>query len=141
MLPVRLAKKERKIQTKTVFLITDENRTVLHKRPNKGLLAGLYELPNAEGHLDEKEATDYLRSIGFEPLRLSRIEDAKHIFTHLEWHMIAYAVRISPDFDGVDEKYGYSLIDHDDLKKHYAVPSAFSAYRPYLYDGKRADLI
>lgn len=132
-LPVRSAKKPRKIVPKTVFLIVDGNRTALHKRPDTGLLAGLYELPNAEGYLDEAEATKYLRSIGFEPLRLSRIDDAKHIFTHLEWHMIAYTVRISPDFDGVDESHGYFLIDNDDLRANYAVPSAFSAYGKYLY--------
>lgn len=134
-IPVRSAKKPRKIEKKTVFLILDGNRTSLHKRPTTGLLAGLYELPNTEGHLGEAEATAYLRSIGFEPLRLARIEDAKHIFTHLEWHMIAYAVRISPDFDGVDESHGYFLIDNDDLRQNYAVPSAFSAYGKYLYHG------
>ena len=138
-LPVRAAKKARRIEPKTVFLITDENRSALHRRPNKGLLAGLYELPNVEGWLDESAATAYLRSIGFDPLRLTRIEDAKHIFTHLEWHMIAYTVRISPDFDGVDERHGYFLIDHKDLQENYAVPSAFSAYRKYLYEEKYID--
>lgn len=131
-LPVRSAKKPRKIEEKTVFLILDGNRTVLHKRPPTGLLAGLYELPNTKGFLDEAASLAYLRSIGFEPLRLHRVEDAKHIFTHIEWHMIAYAVRIAPDFDGVDESQGYRLIDHEDLKKNYAIPSAFCAYEAYL---------
>lgn len=132
-IPVRTAKKARRIEERTVFLIVDGNRTVLGKRPPKGLLAGLYELPNTSGYLDETQAVAHLRSIGFEPLRLRRLEDAKHIFTHIEWHMIAYAVQISPDFDGVDEKWGYSLIDNDDLKLHYAIPSAFSAYSSYLH--------
>lgn len=139
-LPIKSVKKPRKIEEKTVFLIIDGNRTVLHKRPSTGLLAGLYELPNAKGFLDESGALAYLRSIGFEPLRLHRIEDAKHIFTHIEWHMIAYAVRIAPDFDGEDESSGYRLIDNEDLRKNYAVPSAFSAYGGYLAGEKNVFL-
>ena len=131
-LPVRQAKKPRRIENKTVFLIMDENRTVLHKRPSKGLLAGLYEYPNVEGHLDDAQALQALREIGFEPLRLERLEDAKHIFTHIEWHMIAYRVRISPDFDGLDEEGGYLLLNNDEMRAHYALPSAFSAYGKYL---------
>lgn len=131
-LPVRAAKKPRKIEPITVFLISDEGRIALHRRPPSGLLAGLFEFPNAKGHLDEGDATAWLRSIGFEPLRLERIDDAKHIFTHIEWHMIGYRVRISPDFDGVDEGRGYFLIDHDDLQCNYALPSAFGAYNRYL---------
>lgn len=131
-LPVRSAKKPRKIEEKTVFLIVDDDRIALHKRPDKGLLAGLYEFPNAVGFLNESEALHYLRSIGFEPLRLARINDAKHIFTHIEWHMMGYAVQIAPDFDGVDESHGYFLLSQDDLHQNYAVPSAFSAYGKYL---------
>ena len=127
-LPVKAAKKPRRIEQKTVFLICDDNRVALHKRPAKGLLAGLFEYPNAEGHLNEEEATAHLRAIGFEPIRLWRAEDSKHIFTHLEWHMIAYHVRIAPDFDGVDESLGYFLIDKEDMERSCALPSAFSAY-------------
>ena len=131
-IPVRAAKKARRIEERTVFVIADGNRTVLGKRPAKGLLAGLYELPNTLGYLDETQAVAHLRSIGFEPLRLKRLEDAKHIFSHIEWHMMAYAVQVSPDFDGVDEKWGYSFLENEDLKAHYAIPSAFSAYSSYL---------
>ena len=130
-LPVRSAKKPRRIEYKTVFLIEDEKRVVLHRRPETGLLAGLFEFPNTEGHLSDVQATAYLRSIGFDPLRLERIDDSKHIFTHIEWHMIAYRVRISPEFDGVDESHGYFLITQEDLRNHYALPSAFSAYYPH----------
>ena len=117
-----------------MFLILDDDRAVLHKRPPKGLLAGLFEPPNAEGHLGVTEATAYLRSIGFEPLRMERVEDSKHIFTHIEWNMMAYLVRISPDFDGVDEGLGYFLMKRETLAREYAVPSAFSSYERYLKD-------
>ena len=131
-LPVKSAKKPRRIEKKTVLLIRDGNLTALRKRPEKGLLAGLYELPNVEGHLNEEELPAYIRSIGFEPLRIERIEDAKHIFTHIEWHMIAYSVRISPEFDGWHSRSGMLLVPNAELHAEFAVPSAFSAYTKYL---------
>lgn len=131
-LPVRSKKPPRRIEDRTVLLIEDGGRTALSKRPDKGLLAGLYELPNTKGHLNEAELLAFIRSLGFEPLRWDRLEDAKHIFTHVEWHMIAYAVRISPDFD---ERAGNELcflVDNEILHRDYAIPSAFSAYTKYL---------
>ena len=131
-IPVRSAKKPRRIEPLTVLIIRDGDRTALCKRPDKGLLAGLYELPNVKGHLDEKDLPTYIRSLGFEPLRIERLEDAKHIFTHIEWHMIAYGVQITPEFDGLHGKSGMLLVQNDDLHANYAIPSAFSAYTKYL---------
>ena len=131
-LPVRAPKKERRVEKRTVLLIRDGNRTVLCRRPSRGLLAGLYELPNVDGWLSEKEVPECIRRFGFEPLQVSRLEDAKHIFTHIEWRMIAYAVRIAPDFDGACGESGMLLVPNDALHTDYAIPSAFSAYTKYL---------
>lgn len=131
-IPVRSKKKERRIDARTVLLICDENRTILRKRPNKGLLAGLFEFVNVQGHLSANEALDYLRGLGFDPIRIERVEDSKHIFTHIEWHMIAYAVRITSEFDELDPLSDLLLLDIEDARCNYAIPSAFSAYTKYL---------
>ena len=131
-IPVRSAQKPRREEKKTVFLIRDGDRTALRKRPPKGLLSGLYELPNIEGHLTEAEALHYLRSVGFEPIRIQKIENAKHVFTHIEWHMIAYDVRITPEFDGLHGQSGMLLVPNGELHQNYAIPSAFGAYIKYL---------
>ena len=131
-IPVRSPKKPRRVEERTVFLIRDGDRTALSKRPQKGLLSGLYELPNIRGHLGEAEALAHLRSLGFEPLRIQRLENAKHIFTHIEWHMVAYDVRITPEFDGLHGQSGMLLIPNEELHQSYAIPSAFGAYVKYL---------
>jgi len=131
-LPVRSPKKPRRIEQKTVFIIRDETRTALCKRPPKGLLAGLFELPNTAGHLTPDEALRYLRKIGFEPIRMERVEDSKHIFTHIEWHMIAYSVRVTPEFDGQSGLEEMFFLHQEEVRLHYAIPSAFSAYTKYL---------
>ena len=131
-IPVRSPKKPRRIEERTVFIIRDGDRTALRKRPQKGLLSGLYELPNVEGHLTENEVLEHLRNLGFEPLRIQKIENAKHIFTHIEWHMIAYDVRITPEFDGLHGKSGMLIVPNRELHQQYAIPSAFGAYVKYL---------
>ncbi len=131
-IPVRSAKKPRRIESKTVLLIRDGEHTALHKRPESGLLAGLFELPNVEGHVEADKLPALIRSLGFEPLRIERIEASKHIFTHIEWHMIAYDVRITPEFDGLHGRSGMLLVENQELRRNYAVPSAFSAYKKYL---------
>ena len=45
-LPKKKAKKERRVEERTVLVLREGDRVAVRKRPSKGLLAGLYELPN-----------------------------------------------------------------------------------------------
>ena len=113
----------------------DEEKIALHKRPEKGLLAGLYELPNIKGHKNEKQVVSYLKRMGMETIRIERLSDSKHIFTHKEWHMTAYKVRVDElsALTKSGEAAGYLFVDKKEAKETYAVPSAFAAYKEYLY--------
>ncbi|MBQ9421363.1 MAG: A/G-specific adenine glycosylase [Lachnospiraceae bacterium] len=129
--PVMPAKKARKEEDLTVFLIHDAERIALRKRPPRGLLAGLYEFPNTPGHLTEDEALSYVRSIGFSPLHIRRLTDVKHIFTHKEWHMQGYEIladelaELHPD---TKRSPGIFLAQIREIRDIYSVPSAFAAY-------------
>ncbi|MCR5251133.1 MAG: A/G-specific adenine glycosylase [Lachnospiraceae bacterium] len=131
-LPVKKAQKARKIQDRTVFVIRYRDRVLLHKRPPKGLLAGLYELPSAEGHLARPEALSHVRILGFVPLHIEELPESRHVFSHLEWRMKAYLVRAdelcSPDAPGED----YLLKTPQAVSGECSIPSAFSAYAPYI---------
>ncbi len=129
--PVMPAKKAREEEELTVFLIHDAERIALKKRPPKGLLAGLYEFPNTEGHLSEQEALNYVRSIGFSPLRIKRLTDAKHIFTHKEWHMTGYEIladELAEFHSDTKRSPGIFLAEIREIRDIYSVPSAFAAY-------------
>ena len=91
-LPVRPAKKKRAVDKMTVLVIHHNDRILLRKRPETGLLAGLYEFPNEEGWLSEKKALQRVEKMGFTALRIRRLPDAKHIFSHREWHMRGYEI-------------------------------------------------
>ena len=58
--PVKAQKKDRKLEDRTVLVIQDGEKTAIRRRPSRGLLAGLYELPNLKGHLSEEEVLESL---------------------------------------------------------------------------------
>ena len=122
VLPVKKPKKARKIEEKTVFLLLREGRAALCRRPDTGLLAGLWEFPNVEGSLDEETAPAAVAGWALEPKQWKNKLAAKHIFTHVEWHMTGYTLEVAGD--GPEE---FEWVNSDGLKAH-AVPSAFARY-------------
>ena len=124
-LPKKAPKKARTIENKTVLLIKDGEKIAIRKRPKKGLLAGLYEFPNVEGHLSEDEVLELVKSYDLAPLFIQKLEDSKHIFTHKEWHMTGYAVRVE---ELEEETDGLLFVERETVEKEYPIPSAFGAY-------------
>lgn len=129
VLPVKNTKKARRIEQMTVLLIRDGEKVVLHKRPTRGLLAGLYELPNFSGHRNSEEVVSYVKSLGFSPLRIKPIGPAKHIFSHVEWHMEGYMVFVG---EMEQKKNEWLLVDVEEARNSYAIPAAFSKYAEYI---------
>ena len=125
-LPVKAKSKPRRIEERTVLIFKDAQKTAIRKRPEKGLLAGMYELPNVEGHLTEEEVIDYGKRIGLMPVRLKKLRPAKHIFSHVEWHMIGYEVIV----DELEKDCSEDMIfaGKAEIRKAYPIPAAFSAY-------------
>lgn len=124
-LPVMPAKKKRRMEERTVFLIRCRNEIALQQRPARGLLAGLYEFPCAQGKLTRDEAVAFVRSLGFSPVRIRELPGAKHIFTHIEWQMTGYEVLV----DDAVMPASVFLTDRADLEGRYAVPSAYHVYK------------
>ena len=122
MLPVKAPKKARRIEDKTVFLLLRGDRIALRRRPDDGLLAGLWEFPSVAGALDEKEAPAAVAALGFLPKAWEKKLFAKHIFTHVEWHMTGYTLEVAGN--GPAE---WEWVDAAGLETH-AVPSAFARY-------------
>lgn len=129
-LPVKSKAKERRIEKKTVFVFQDGDHVAIKKRPAKGLLAGLYELPNVEGHLTEDEALAYCKQIGLSPLRIQKLEDGKHIFSHVEWQMIGYRIRVDELEKSCSEKMLF--IHPEEIQAEYPIPAAFETYVKYM---------
>lgn len=118
-LPVRAQKKARRVEQRTVYLIVHEGRVALRRRPARGLLAGLWEYPN-----ELCSAPDPLAIWGIAPRGDEPAGTAKHIFTHIEWHMTAR--RITAETARLPD--GWVWADSAQLREIYAIPNAFSYF-------------
>lgn len=126
--PVKPPKAVRRVEKRTVLLAVEGKRVLLLRRPEKGLLAGLWEFPSTEGWLSPAEARLFAARYGEAAAKAVLLGGAKHIFTHLEWQMRGYAVRLSgplPVQNGV-------WATPDELEKQYALPSALAAYAAHV---------
>lgn len=128
-IPVKKKAKARRIEKRTVFIFKDGEKLAIRKRPGKGLLAGLYEFPNEEGRLTQKEVTAYSKEIGLMPVRVKKLESAKHIFSHVEWHMTGYEV-IVDELEKTNKKE-FLFIHPEEIGQRYPLPSAFETYIRY----------
>ena len=121
-LPVKAAKKERRVEERTVYLFFSGSRVALRRRGSKGLLAGLWEYPN-----ELRDGTDWPQVWGLSPVSLERAGTGKHIFSHIEWHMTALAGELEED---ASLPSGWVWADREELRKVYALPNAFQAFAP-----------
>ena len=132
--PKKEGKKPRTVEEKTILVLQDGCRTVIRKRPDRGLLAGMYEFPWLEGFHGADEVVDWLAENGIRTIRIEALEDARHIFTHREWLMKGYRIRV----DELEEKNTSKVCENwlyirpEEVGESYPVPSAFGAYTRVL---------
>ena len=143
-LPVRVKKQKRRIEKRTVLLIRRDETYAIRKRPDSGLLSGLYEFPNETGELSSDDALGKAESLGLMPLRIKKLSAAKHIFSHVEWHMTGYEILVAPSgFPDAGELQDAGDLSHtkenvkenplifatpEMIESKYPVPSAFEKY-------------
>ncbi len=128
--PVKKKAAARRIEERTVLIFRDGELRGIRKRPDRGLLAGLYELPGLDGHLTREEVIAYSKSIGLAPIRIQALGEAKHIFSHVEWHMTGYQIQV----DELEKSCGGDLIfaRPEEIQKRYPIPAAFEKYIAYI---------
>lgn len=129
--PYKAPKKQRVIEERTILILRDENKTVLVKRPLKGLLAGMYEFPIMDGHVAEESVIQYLKERGLNTLWITPLEDAKHIFSHKEWHMKGYMIRVDELTHGETPKE-WIFVEPKETEESFPIPSAYARYMKYL---------
>lgn len=129
--PKKSAKKPRKIEKRTILVIRDGSSAAIRKRPEKGLLAGMYEFPSLEGHAAQEEVLQWLKEQGVHAVRIERLPDAKHIFTHKEWHMIGFGILVD-ELEPMRKDRRLLFVKPEKTEENYPIPSAFSAYTRYL---------
>ncbi len=122
-LPTRAKPKQRRVEHRTVFIVVADGKVLLHRRPKKGLLGGMWELPNIESDY----SGDVLSEWGIQVTSVDELPAEKHVFSHVEWHMVGHLVKaksITPQTD-------FQLVSKEELAE-YALPTAFRTYSDIL---------
>lgn len=127
-IPYKTPKKPRRIEEHTILLAEMDGKIAIEKRPDKGLLASLYEFPNLEGHLTIEELKETLGIEEAQILEIQPLITAKHIFSHVEWHMTGYRVMLASK-----ASVPWMLVEKQELKDKYPLPNALSAYTKLLF--------
>ena len=130
-LPRKAAPKARKIAPVTVALVESGGNFLIRQRPEKGLLAGLWEPLLWEGEaLTPGELHEKLTAMGLvcEAEAIAPLPEAKHIFSHIEWRMTQYAVPAPPQ----PAPEGTVWASREQLRTEYTLPGAFKACKKYL---------
>ena len=121
-LPVKLPKKQRRVEEMTVFILFCDGEIALQKRPDQGLLATLWQFPNVPGKLDAPEAISKMEEIGLKPKRIIAQVEREHIFTHIKWEMRGIYLE-------VDEKLpDYTWLTPQRIREDAALPTAFRQF-------------
>ena len=118
IIPVKTPKKPRRVEERTVLFLFHRGKVALRQRAKKGLLAGLWEYPN------ELLDGDDLSSWDIVPTEERRGAVGKHIFTHIEWRMIARVIFV----DNPHLPDGWVWADRSEVEERYSIPSAFAPF-------------
>ena len=129
-LPQKAAPKARKLEDLTVALVESPAGFLIQQRPEKGLLAGLWQPLLWEGTaMTAEQLSAALTALGIHGVtEVKPIPKAKHIFSHIEWRMTGYTVTVeaqpAPD--------GWIWATREQLQTEYTLPGAFKAYKKRL---------
>ena len=121
-LPQKAKPKPRKIVPVTLALVESPAGFLVQQRPQKGLLAGLWQPLAFEGTaMTQPELDAALRAIGLFVQWQAPLQSTRHVFTHRIWQISGFcgtAAGPAPE--------GCVWASRAELNGEYAVPSAFA---------------
>ena len=131
-LPVKTPPRARRIEERTVLLLRCGEKAALRRREDSGLLAGLWEFPGLAGTPETADLDGFAAEQGLQILSVADAGSAKHIFTHVEWHMSGLWI------DCAAETPGLTWVTPEEIRSSYALPTAFRVYKEKLLRGERS---
>lgn len=121
--PTKPPKKPRRIEQRTVFVLQCGDRLAVCKRPARGLLAGLWQLPDVPGKLETAEALRQAEQWGVHPTGILKTAERTHIFTHVQWDLRGVWLTCAA------EAPQFTWADENALQHEIGLPTA---YRQFL---------
>ena len=120
--PVKLPKKEKKVEQRTVFILCCDGQYALEKRPAQGLLAGLWQFPNVSGKLEPMQALEQAEIWGLHPRDIQKQLERVHIFTHIRWEMRGIYLEVAEPAED------FYWLTAEQINSQTALPTAFRQF-------------
>lgn len=120
--PVKLPKKDKRVEERTVFILSCDGHYALEKRSDSGLLAGLWQFPNVPGKLETAQALEAAQQLGLRPREIVKQIERKHIFTHIRWEMRGVYLEVA------EETEGFTWLTAEQIRISAALPTAFRQF-------------
>lgn len=121
-LPVKTPKKQRRLEKKTVLILSSDGKFALIKRTKKRLLSDMWQFPDLEGELSLSDALKAVEEMGLNPREILRTVQRKHIFTHIEWQMTGIYIEVA------EPKGNFEWMDARRVRDFAALPTAFRQF-------------
>ena len=93
------------------------------KRPERGLLAGLWQLPDTVGTLSAQDALAQAEQWGVQPRGIEKVIKRTHIFTHVEWKLTGCYLQCAK------ENEAFCWYTEAEIEEKIGLPTA---YRQFL---------
>ena len=123
--PVKAPKKEKRTEEKTVFILRCGTCIAVRRRPEQGLLAGLWELPNVDGKCSAQQALAQAERWGVHPRELCRSSEKTHIFTHIRWELRGFYIECA------EAAPLFTWVDPARFRQDIALPTAFRIFEAF----------
>lgn len=130
-LPQRTPKQKRTQHALTGFIVLCQDQILLQKRPDTGLLAGLWQPLLVEKKLDYYQAQAYLKSLLPQGEITMALPEGRHVFTHKVWDLQGWLCTCPQIPKGLNPSL--SFVPRKLLQSQYPIPSAFQCWTDYLY--------
>ena len=121
-LPVKLPKRQKRQEDRTVFILEYDGCFALQKRPEAGLLAGLWQFPDTEGQLEVAQAVAMVQSWGLPVRQVRRQLEKKHIFTHIQWNMRGFYLEVG------EKNSAFTWMTAAQIRENAALPTAYRQF-------------
>lgn len=121
-LPVKIPKRSRHMEDKTVVILRCGDCYALDKRPDKGLLSGMWQFPNVPGRLDLDGVLSVVKDMDLRVIEVSLIVERKHIFTHVQWNMTGVYLEVAERCDN------FVWMTAEQINTDACLPTAFRLF-------------
>ena len=121
-LPRKSPKQRRREEELTVLILSCDGAYALRKRPDTGLLAGLWEFPNIPGALDVAEIIEIVEKQGAIIKEIKKQVERNHIFTHIKWNMRGVYMEVADRFGSC------TWLTGEEISAQTALPTAFRQF-------------